>query len=184
MAGLTRGQNKIIILSLSLVVFLLCFWLVIYLPQKKKLVSIKEKISYTQAQIAEINKMTEGKDLAEAVRSFHEELISTSKLFSFTEEELISNLTQEGNKLKIRINTIKPLERQLVQDKLDIEELPISIGISAEFKDMATYLKILRDSFPALVKVKKLEVKGSGEGKDRLDMDLEISTYLARGIVK
>ncbi len=187
MTRLTKEQKKIIFLSIVGVIFLLCFWILVYLPQKKKLSTIKKELSYIETQIAQINEMTRGEELTEVFKTFNTQLKDISAVFSLSEEEIIYNLSKEAKALKIEIESIKPLEKQLIKDRfssLNIEELPISMQLSCEFKDMAIYLKILRDNFPVLIKVKKLVIKGSGEGKDTLGVNLEISAYLSRDITK
>ena len=183
MANLTKAQKNIFILSIVIIIFLLCFWVFIYLPQKNKLASIKKEIADIDAQIAQINRMSGGRDLTEVATSYNAQLRDVSSVFSFSEGELIDNLSKEAKKLNIEINSIKPLERQAIKEKenLDIEELPVNMQLSCEFRDLANYLKVLRDSFPILVKVKKIDIQGAGEGKDILNVNLQISAYLSKG---
>lgn len=186
MARLTKAQKNIILLSILAVIFLLCFWIFVYLPQQKRLSSIHKEISYIDTQIAQINEMTGGSDLTEALSDFNARIRDMSAIFSSNDEEVIGSLSKEAKKLKIEIESIKPLEKQPVKDldpSLNIEELPIAMQLSCEFKDLANYLKILREEFPVLIKMKRLEVKGGGEGKDLLSVNLDISAYLSKQAV-
>jgi len=185
MARLTKAQKSIILLSILLAVFLLCIWFFVYLPQQKKLSSIEKELSSIDMQIAQINEMAGGGDLTEALSNFNKQVKDMSAIFSSTDEEVIGNLSKEAKKLKIEIESIKPLAKQSIENPslpLEIEELPIAMQLSCEFKDLANYLKILREEFSALIKVKKLEIKGGGEGKDLLSVNLEISAFLSRQI--
>jgi hypothetical protein len=183
MVNLTKAQRNIFILSITIVIFLLCFWVFVYLPQKNKLSSIKKEITYIETQIAQINKMTGGRDLTEVATGYNTQLRDISAVFSFSEEELIDNLSKEAKNLNIEINSIKPLEKKAIEEKthLKIEELPVNMQLSCEFRDLANYLKILKDNFHMLVKVRKIDIMGAGEGKDVLKVNLQISAYLSKG---
>jgi len=186
MTKLTKGQRKIAFLSIAALIFLLCFWVFVYLPQKNKLASIKKELLYIETQIAQINKMTGGKDLTEVATGYSTQLRDASAVFAFGEEELIDNLSSEAKNLNIKINSIKPLDRQAIKERADlnVDEALVNMQLSCEFKDLANYLEIIRDYFPILVKIKTIDIKGAGEGQDILDVNLMISAYLSQAINK
>jgi len=182
MVGLSKAQKNIILLGIAVTVFLLCFWIFIYSPQKNKLSLIKVELANIEAQIEQINKMAGDKDLAEAVKNFNAQLGDASAKFSFSQEDVIASLSKEAKDLNIDIESIKPVGSVPVKEvtAVNIEELSIAMQLSCGFKDVADYLKILRDNFPALVKINELDIKGSGEGKDMVGVNLQISVYLAK----
>ena len=184
MKRLTREQRKIIWFSFIAVVLLLCFWIFVYGSQRKRLSSIKMELASIEAQIAEINRISEGRDLSEAVKDFNEELVEAARLLPSRQEEIIFNLSQEARNLGIEVKSIMPSSKELVESKssaFDIEELSISIKLSCEFRELGMYLDTLRNNFPVLVRIKQLDIRGTGEGKRILDVDLKISTYLSKG---
>lgn len=183
MKKISRRQIKIIAAGLIVLVSFICFWVFIYSPQGKKLDSIKKELTFTESQIAEINKITQGKELSMAVEKLNNQLISISDFLPFNQEEVISNLSNKAREFKIEINSIVPQKKSLLEDKVKgyiIEQLPISMNMLCELRDLGRYLGALRDDFPYSVRVKNLEIKGQGEGKPVLDISLEIIAYLSK----
>ena len=184
MKNLTREQIKIIYYSLIIAVFLGAFWFFVYGPQNKKLSSMKEELAYIESQIAEIKEITKGRELTEIVGDFNDQLAKSASFLILKDKEIIYNLSQEARKLNIEVSSIMPSNKQLLEDKvtgIDIEELPISMKLVCEFRDLGMYLEILRNNFPVLAVVKRLDIRGQGEKEPILDVDLQISAYLTKG---
>ncbi|MDD5005482.1 MAG: hypothetical protein PHS93_03140 [Candidatus Omnitrophica bacterium] len=183
MAKLTKEQKKIIYLGLIAVVFLFLFWFFVYMPQTRRLASIKNELASVESQIAEIIRITEGRELTEAVKDFNTQIIEGANILSFKQEDIISSLLQEARNFKIDVKSITPLARKSLENKIPgftIEELPISMVLSGEFRDLGEYLNILKNRFPVLIKVRQLDIKGNGEGRAILDATLQISAFLSK----
>jgi Tfp pilus assembly protein PilO len=185
MINLTREQLKIIKIGIVVLVFLLGFWFFVYIPQSKKLTSIKRQLSYIESQISEINKLIENKELTEAVKKLKLELDKNISQLPSGEEDIIDVLSQKAKDLNIEVKDIIPSSSRILEDEVSgykIEELSISMKFSCEYKVLGEYLDILKDNFPVLVRINSIDVKGRGEGKPVLDVSLQISTYLSKEI--
>lgn len=180
---LTKEQKKIISLSAMVLVFLLIFWIFIYAPQARSFTAIKQELKQAEAQIAEIMSMTAGKELTQAFKDLKTDLVKISGKLPSGEEAVIYNLSESARKLGIEVKNIIPSGKRLLENRVsgyDIEELPISMNLSSDYRAMGEYLNMLRNRFPVLVKVRQLDIKGKGEGRTDLDVALQILAYLSR----
>lgn len=188
MKTLSKEQKKIIYISAIVIVSLLFFWVFVYVPQSRKLVAIKGQISDAEAQIAEINRMAEGKELSLAVRDFQSRLNNIESKLPFKKEDVINSLSEAARKLKIDIKNLALSPEQELSNKIpgyDIEEFPISMNLACDYRALGDYLSILRNTFPVLVRIRQVNIQGRGEGQDVLDIELLISAYLNKmGVAK
>ncbi|MFH1622003.1 MAG: type 4a pilus biogenesis protein PilO [Candidatus Omnitrophota bacterium] len=183
MKKLTQKQVKIIIASTIVVLSLFCFIIFIYAPQNKQLRSIKKELSFIESQIEEINKIMQGKELTVAAEELNSQLMEISSSLPANQKEVVSNLSSEAKALQIEIKSINPQEKRLLEDKVTdyhVEELPIAISMRCEYRALGEFLEILRDSFPFLVRVKKITIKREEEGRPNLDVSLNILAYLSK----
>lgn len=179
----TKEQKKIIYIGLIVLFSLLSFRFFVYGPQAKRFALMKKELTRTEAQIAEIKSIAEGKDLSQAVKELKIELMQVKSKLPPREEIVIQNLLESAKKLKIEVKNITPSSKRLLEARVggyDIEELPISMSLVCEYRVLGEYLNILRNSFPILVRLRRLDIKGKGEGQINLDITLQISAYLSR----
>jgi len=180
---LTREQRKIIYFAAIAVLFLFCFWIFIYRPQNKDLSSIKEELNSIEAQISEITDIAQGRELADVVKDFNLQLKDIESFLSLGEAEIIYNLSQKAGRLGVTVRSIIPSDKHLLENNIfgfEVEELPISMSLSCEYRELGMYLNTLRTNFPALVRIKELSIKGSGEGGPVLDVNLQLCAYLSK----
>lgn len=180
---LTKEQRKIIYISLVVLASLICFWIFIYGPQSRKFTEIKNNLKSTEEQIAGINAITQGKELAEAVKELKTDLIKLAAKFPPGEEVLIQRLSELAKKKGMRLENITPGARKSsgeIVSGYDVEELAITTSLSGEFKALGEYLIALRENFPVLVKIRQINIQGSKEGQVDLSVSLGISAYLAK----
>jgi len=183
MLELTKAQKKIIGTSIVVLFFLIFIGVFIYLPQSKKVASIKDELVSAEAQIAEIISITEGKDLAEAVKGFRINLNDLKKQLPARDEAVIDALTTTARDLNIEVQNIsfsgkQPSERQVAG--LEIEEMPISMHLVCEYRNLGQYLNLLRSDFPILIRVQKLDISGQEGAPNLADISLEVKAYLSR----
>lgn len=182
---LTKEQKKIyIILSFFLVFFLLII-VFIFIPNKKRLQKIDVQVKNKEQEINNIVNLTKGKELSKAVQDLTSELDRIDDNVPLKREEIINILSQTAKDLKIDVKNINFSEKKVLDISVpgyQIEELPISIQLFCEYKSLADYLGIIRNDLPILIKMVKLDVKGKGEGKYGLDVDMQILTYLSKEI--
>jgi Tfp pilus assembly protein PilO len=182
MVRLTREQIKIIYISLIVLVFFILFWLFVYGPQSRRLALIKKELMRAEAQITEIKNLVGKEELAAAVTQLRIKLNTVTSQLPQGEEVVISNLSQDARNLNIEVKNIIPSDTRLLSNRIagyKIEELPISMKLVCEYNILGRYLEKLRNNFPVLVRIRKIDIVGKGEGKPKLDITLEISAYLA-----
>jgi hypothetical protein len=185
MKELTREQKKIIYIALIVVSFLFLLRIFVYAPQQSKLASIKKQLKDAEAQIAEINRLTAGKELSTAMQDLSAQLQKASSRLLVKDEDLINGLSAQAKKLKIKIKNLDPEDKITLANRVPgyvAQELPISMNLSCDFKALGEYLGILRNDLPALIRIKQLDITGSAEGQANLNITLKISAYLLKGL--
>lgn len=181
MKKLSHEQKKIIYIALIIIAFLLLFWIFVYAPQSRKFISINRQLSGAEAEIAQITRVAEGKELSEAIRDLQSRLKKIEINLPSKDGDVINNLSGLARKLKISIKNLDPQDSILLENKVpgyNIEELPVSMQLAGEFKAIGEYLDTLRNDFPVLIQVKQLNIRGKGEGQADLDINLKLSAYL------
>lgn len=184
MMKLSKEQKKIIYIFSVVGVFFFLFWLFVYIPQNSQLKGIKYKLGLAEAEIEEINRISYGKPLPEAVRDLNLRLQKAALKVPVRDEEVVKELSEAARKLKIVLKNISLSNSFSLASKVPgykIEELPISIKLNCEYREIGQYLNDLRDNFPVLIKIKSLLIQGGGEGQNNLDVDLQISAFLSEG---
>lgn len=182
MKNLTREQKKIIYITGVVIIFLILFFIFVYSPQKRKLSDIKNKLSYAESEIAEINRITQGKPLEQAVRGLNLQLKDLTARLPFRGGDVVKSLSDAARQFKIEVKNIAFAAEQKFSGKIPgytIKELPISMKLSCEYRNLGEYLHQLRTDFPVFIRVKQLAIEGSGEGVPELVVSLQISAYLS-----
>lgn len=185
MKKFSREQKKIIYIALVVLAFLFSSWVFIYLPQSRRLIKMQKKLKATEEEINQINKITQGKTLEEAVGNLNLELRQAAMRLPSADEDIIEILSREAKKLKIGVQVMDPAdESQVLPTKVpgfNIRELPISLKLVGEYRAIGEYLDNLENKVPILIKLKYLNIQagGAGPGNTNLNVDLEISAYLS-----
>ncbi len=183
MKKISKEQKKIIYISLVLSAFTVFLWILIFSPQKNTLVSIKGRLSQTEARIAEIKQLTQGRDMAVVVAELDKKLVDALNKLPSRQEVVISYLSDNASNLGIAIKNINLSDKQITMKKISnyiIAEVPISINLTGEYKAIGEYLNILRDDSVILSRIEKINIKCKGEGTIYLDASLEINAYFAK----
>lgn len=183
MLELTKEQKRIIVVSLIALFFLIFIWIFIYLPQSRKVVSMRKELVSAEAKIAEIISIAEGKDLAEVVRDFRAELSDLKKQLPNRDEVIIDVLTTTARDLNIEVKDISFSDKQILEQKIagfEIEEVPIQMQLVCEYRNLGQYLNLLRVNSPILIRVRKLSIHGQEGVPNLADISLEVTAYLSR----
>ena len=179
---ITKEQKKIIYIGLTVVFIFLLFWTFIYLPGTRKAASVKRELAVIEAQIRDIAEITKGREISEVVKDLGIGLDKFMSQLPAQDEVVIYNLSKWAAELNIEIKNIVFSEKQLLKyenKEFGIDELPISMDLACEFNALGEYLNVLRRDFPVLVRVRKLNIVGKGKLQPILDVNLQISAYLA-----
>jgi len=182
---LTQEQIKIIYISAVALLILFLFWVLLYAPQARKFSTIKKEISDAESQIKDIEALIQGRELTEVAQELNIEFNKLSGMILSEEkdEEVIDNLSQDAKKFNIEVRDIKPASRVLLKYQvagLNLVELPISMSLVCESRDLGNYLRVLRHDFPVLLKFRRIEIKSDCEGCHRIGVDLDIAAYLSK----
>lgn len=180
---ITKEQKKILYVSVVVLLFFVLFWSFIYRPQSGKFLALKQELKEAENKIALILDLTNGEELTVAVKKLRTNLDKAFSQFPKGEEDVIRNLSDEANRLKIKVKNITASGTKMLDVSVqgrNLEELSISMNLSCEYRQIGEYLNILLNKFPILVKVNKLDIKGAGEGKPDLDVDLKLVAYLSK----
>lgn len=185
MKKLSRKQQKIIGIAIAVIAFIFLFWFFVYVPQSRQLSSKKSKLKEVESQIAQINQIIQGRDLTIVVADLNQQLKKATDKLPFRQEVVINYLSENARNLKIEVKNINLSEKNVQESQIagyKIEELPVTMNLSCDFRSLGEYLNILRDNQFLLTRVRQLDIEGSGEGKARLNIGLQISIYLAKEI--
>ncbi len=182
---LTQEQIKIIYISAAALLILFLFWILLYAPQTRRFATIKKEISSAESQIKDIEALIQGRELTEVARELN---IKFNKLTGMIlseekDEEVIDNLSQDARKFNIEVRDIRPSSRVLFKYQvagLNLVELPISMSLICESRNLGRYLQALRHDFPILVKFRRIEIRSDCEGCHQLNVNLDISAYLSK----
>jgi len=182
--NLTKEQRKIIYIALIVSIFFLLLIILVYLPQAKRLSSLKKKIAETETQIDQIMSVAKGRDLATVAKELRENLTKTVSKFPKGEDIVVAKLTDAAeDQVKLIVQDVTPGARQAIPEKvlgLNIDELTLTMSFSGEYRAIGEFLDILRGDFPVYIRVRSIEITGKGEGKTLLDCTLQLSAYLRR----
>ncbi len=185
MKKLSQEEKKIIYIAATVVLLLLIFWIFIYLPQSRKLASIKNNLNKAETEIVQINRITEGRELAGVMKDFNNQLKAIYSKLPSRFDDVVDDLSEEARKLNIEVKDINFLNKEILKDMIpgyEIEELPVVMNLVCEYNALGNYLNVLRTKFPVVLKIEQLDIKGGGEGQPKLDANLRILAYLAREI--
>ncbi len=181
---LSEEQKKIIYVGLGGLAVLLLFWIFIYIPQNKKMNALKSSLTDIETQISDITSVAAGKDLAQVMKELKTNSARVINKLPTQDEVVIYNLSDAADKLHIEVKSITPSAAKALEGAIpdyEVMELSITMNLLCEFKALGQYLTMLRsDDFPVFVHVRQINIKGNGEGQLYLDVNLQLSAYLAK----
>ncbi|MCX5713127.1 MAG: hypothetical protein NTY47_08770 [Candidatus Omnitrophica bacterium] len=144
---------------------------------------LRQALTYAEDQIADINKMTQGKDLSEAVTKFNKDLARAAAKLPLRQEVVLNYLSDNARRFNIDVKNMVLADKQIVKDiipGLEIDEIPVSMTLTGDFRSLGDYLNLLTNDESVLTILKKIDIIGGGEGRTKLDISLKVSAYLAK----
>lgn len=178
---LSAEQKKIIYIAAIVAVSLALFLAFIYSPQKKKLSGIRSSLSAAEGEIAEINRITHGKPLEQAVSGLSLQRKALFARLPLRVEDVVKSLSEAAREHRVELRNTSFAEEKRIPGKVPgytVRELPISMKLSSEYRGLGEYLQKMLSGFPVLVRIKQLTLRGQGEGQPQLEAELNISAYL------
>jgi len=180
--NLTIQQRKILYIAGIILISLFLFSFLIFIPQRRKLADIKNKLRLAEAKIAQISALTKGQDLGLAVRQLNQQFIAASKRLP-QQEAALSFLAENARRHKIGVKNISLGEGVFIKNKVspgDLEIIPVNMSLSGDYRSLGEFLQVLDSDQSILVKIKKLEIRSKAIGDPQLEINLQLSAYLSR----
>ncbi|MCK4648937.1 type 4a pilus biogenesis protein PilO, partial [bacterium] len=92
------------------------------------------------------------------------------------EKQIPALLSQIASQARLEYNLIKMLPEE---SRLVYKEIPIQIQVKGRYQDLGEYLKRLEES-TRLIKIKSLSIKTDPKTLPKLDVTLEIATFVVK----
>ena len=181
-SGITKEERNNLYLAAMLLIVFCVFLLLVFIPQQRRFASKIKELRKTEKQTAEVMSFSQGKDFTQAVKALNINLVEITNKFADTEEMVIYKLSDSAKKLKLNVMNITPGDTVLVAHKasgFDIKEMPLTMNLVGEFRALGEYINKLENSSPVLVEIKRVEVKNKGEFQIPLDINLQLSAFIA-----
>ncbi|HEA47297.1 MAG TPA: hypothetical protein ENH97_02680 [bacterium] len=127
-------------------------------------------------------KEAQAKTEAERIVSLEERYRHTQKKLEYLkgrlpkEKQIPTLLSQIASQTRLEYNLIKILPEE---SRLVYKEIPIQIQLKGRYQDLGEYLKGLEES-TRLIKIKSLSIKTDPKDPPKLDVVLEIATYIVK----
>lgn len=176
-------KQQIFYLAAGVLIFILFFWIFIYAPANRKLSRIKQKLAYTENQIADIAGIAQGRDLSEAMAKLNKDLIRSASRLPLRRETVTNYLSDNAARFNIDVKNMVLAQNRAITGKipgLEIDETPITMTLTADYRSLGDFLNSLTNDESMLIILKKLEIQGAGEGRTKLDITLKVNAYLAK----
>ncbi len=181
--NLSVQQKKILYIAGIILLSLFLFSFLIFIPQRKKLADIKNKLQAAEAKIAEITSLTKNQDLGAAMKVLNQQFIDTSARLPPQEEMVLSFLAENSRKFKIEVKNISLAKGALLKDKVaagNLEIMPVNMSLESDYRALGEFLNVLGSDKSILLRVKRLEIRSKGAGNPQLEINLQLLAYLLR----
>lgn len=181
-----KHHQKLIITIGGMLLTALIFWFYIYLPKKKQVQELKEKLNDIKLEIAKVEGtegQKEGLDIVLA--RYNKELIECEKILPSKEEETLRELSILASRLGIEVLSIIPSiaetsDLPVVVEGYTVKELPISVELKTSFRVFGEYARLLQNEFPTVLQIDSFFIKKEGEkqGVSILRISLKLTIYM------
>lgn len=138
--------------------------------------SLEGELKRKEFELEEARAKTE----TERITSLEEKYRHTQKRLDYLkgrlpkERQIPALLSQIASQARLEYNLIRMLPEE---SRLVYKEIPIQIQIKGRYQDLGEYLKDLEES-TRLIKIKSLGIKTDPQAPPKLDVMLEIATYI------
>lgn len=172
-------------IGIIILAFLIFIWL-IYIPHKHALDMLKAEVQATDRDILAIKAQAgAGESLETAIEGLRKYLARLENKFPSKEEVALRELSALAQKSGIDITSMSPMKKQPVKDignkpisieGYRIEELNVAIDITAGYRSVGEYIRMLKDDCPVFIRINNITM--SGGGSPGLRVNLVITVYL------
>ncbi|MFA6358224.1 MAG: hypothetical protein WCY09_06130 [Candidatus Omnitrophota bacterium] len=184
----TRSQKKIIIISCSVLLIFVLFWVFLYFPAAREISSLRSELASTDTQIQGIEMLLSGSGSRdEAIRLLKQEQQYLNEKFPQKEEESLRLIPEFARKNNIEVVSLQPGPKtefidesgkpQVIEGKTAYY-LPIAMELTCSYKDMVTYLLELKNNLPAFISVINLNVKKDSQFVGKVRVSILFDLYL------
>jgi len=184
----TDNQKKIIIISLSVLFIFFLFWVFLYMPASKDIVTLKNELISTEQQIQRIELLLAGSQSRdETIRLLEQRKQYLSNKFPQKEEESLRLIPEIARKMNITVVSLQPGSRtelldntgkQIIIENKVANYLPISLEIICYFKDLVRYALELKAVLPAFTSINSLDIKKEDQSSGKIRVNIEFNLYL------
>ncbi|MBI5415979.1 MAG: type 4a pilus biogenesis protein PilO [Candidatus Omnitrophica bacterium] len=183
---ISRPQKRIIASAVFLVGGFLLVWSLMYIPLQEKIARLRRDLEETQGYIRQVQAMVPSgaeERIGEGIRLLEQQHNQLVARFPEKEEASLTALFDLARRANVEISTIQSQQKNPCAKESGIEgkkcyELPVSLSLKGDYKDLVEYLELVRTSLPAFVTFERLTLQKSGQGALELTAALEIKLYL------
>ncbi len=143
---------------------------------KLKCQSLETELKRKDFELQEARTKTEAERIARLEERYYhtQERLDYLKGRLPKEKQIPALLSQIASQTGLEYNLIRMLPEE---SRLVYKEIPIQIQLKGGYRDLGEYLKNLEES-TRLIKIKSLSIEADPEAPSRLDVVLEIATYI------
>ncbi|MBI5150553.1 MAG: type 4a pilus biogenesis protein PilO [Candidatus Omnitrophica bacterium] len=183
---ISRPQKKIIVSAIFLIGGFLFVWSLMYIPLKEKVARLRHDLEETQGYIHQVQAMVPSGgqgQIREGIKSLEKQYNQLAARFPEKEEASLTALFDLARRANVEISAIQSRPKNFCAKEAGIEgkkcyELPVSLSLKGNYKNLVEYIELVRTSLPAFVTFEKLTVQKAGQGAPDIDAALEIKLYL------
>ena len=183
---LSGSREKIIVLTAIIVSAFIVFFKFIYLPHSNELEKLKKDASALESEISGIKaEANGGQSLEGTIIKLQNRFVELENKFPQKEEVILRELPAFAQKAGIEIRSMNPGKKQklkdlagkpVVMEGCSVEEMNVSIDIRAPYRTVGEYIRMLKEDFPAFVRV--VSVGMAKEDASNLKVNLSLAFYL------
>lgn len=181
-----KRQQKILLLAGIILGAILIFWIFIYSPKNKQMKEIGAELARVQKDIERIQKIAGGEESLDVViTKYNRKIKEFKEKLPAQEESTLRRLANKADSMGIEVLSISPQVAADSKLPVNIEgcqcrELVISMQLVASYEKLGEYLGMLKDKFPSVIRLNKVNIEKKGEvkGISELSASIEIALYM------
>ncbi len=188
MKKISLSQQKIIAITVIILLALFIAWLVVYIPAQDNVSQLKRELAGVENQIHQIEALVEkGKTIDEGIRIFQERYQQLTAKFPPREEEGLKVLADFARKQNIEVVSTDSQgkapcrgenQQEIEAEGKKCQVLLISMEMRGSYRDLVQYLETIKKELPVFITVERLSIARDGYGPTRLRVILSLNLYL------
>lgn len=186
---ITREQRKIFTAVGIVAILFALFVVFVYLPDRQKLIRLKEELRAAEAEIARIKNVSgEGESLEKAMESLRKDLVALDAKFPDKEELILRELSVVASRLGIEVSALRPKKKRAVTEMkgvpvsltgYTVQEMSVSMSLRATYKKLGEFFAALSEDSAIFVRVNNVNIqKIPDNAKGKLNAEVGLDTYL------